>query len=55
MGTVSCLFYTTHLVSVVVPAIGAGYDNHPVFPIVWLLSGKCIYQPETQAEQDEED
>lgn len=43
-----------HLVSVVVPAIGAGYDNHPVFPTVRLLGGKRLYQAETQPEQEQE-
>lgn len=59
MATVSRSFYTcSHLVPVVVPAVGASYDNHPVFPTVWQLGGgggECIHQPETQAEQGEED
>lgn len=49
------VFYTSHLVSVVVPAVGAGYDHHPVLATVWILGRKRIYQPETQAEQCEED
>lgn len=43
---------TSHLVSVVVPSIGASHDHHPVLPTVWLLGGKRVHQPETQAEQD---
>lgn len=43
-----------HLVSVVVPAIGAGHDKHPVFPTVWLLGGKRLYQPEIQPEQEQQ-
>lgn len=44
-----------HLVSVVVPAIWASYDNHPVFPPVWLLWGKRIYQRQTQTKKGDED
>lgn len=44
-----------HLVPVVVPAIGAGYDHHPVFPTVWLLGGKRLdHHPETQPEQEQQ-
>lgn len=47
--------YNSHLVPVVVPAIGASNDDYPVFPFVRFLGRKCIHQPETQAEQDGED
>lgn len=43
-----------HLVPVVVPAIGPGYDHHPVFSTVWLLGRKRLYQPETHPEQDQQ-
>ena len=43
----------SHLVSVVVPAIRASYDKHPVLPILCVRGGEGIHQPEAQAEQDE--
>lgn len=42
------------LVSVVVPAVGAGHDHHPVFPTVWLRGGKRLDQPDTQPEQEQQ-
>lgn len=43
-----------HLVPVVIPAIGAGYDHHPVFSTVRLLGGKRLYQAETHPEQHQQ-
>lgn len=54
LGRAVSPFHPSHLVSVVVPAIGTRYDDHPVFPTVWLLGEKCRHQAETQAETQAE-
>lgn len=48
--------FASHLVSVVVPAVGSGHDKHPVFSrlVLLLLGGICGGQAEAQAEQEED-
>lgn len=44
---------SSHLVSVVVPAVGSSDDEHPVLPTVRLRGGEGGQQPDTEAEQQE--
>lgn len=45
----------SHLVPVVVPAVGSSDQNHPVLPPVLLLGGEGAQQPETEPDQGEEE
>lgn len=45
----------SHLVPVVVPAVGPSDQNHPVLPTTLLLGGEGAQQPEAEPEQGEEE